>query len=120
MKKILLIEDDTFLVDIYVTKLEENDFKVDAARTGEEGIEMMKKNSFDLVLLDISLPGMDGWDVLEKIRENGGMKKVKVLILSNMDDGNRKRLEDLDAEKYLMKINHTPDEVVQEIKKIFG
>ena len=68
MKKILLIEDDPFLVDIYYTKLEESGFKVDVAFDGEEALIKFKKNKPDLIILDILLPKINGWEVLEKLR----------------------------------------------------
>ncbi len=120
MKKILLIEDDSFLVDIYVTKLEEKKFKVDAVRSGEEGLDLLKKNKFDLVVLDLSLPGIDGWQVLEEMRKNRKTKKTKVLIFSNHEIKERAKLEKLDAQGYLIKINYTPDEIVREIKEILS
>jgi len=118
MKKVLIIEDDSFLVEVYATKLEERGFETEAAQNGEEGLKMLDEKDFDLVVLDISLPGIDGWQVLEKIRTNDRNKEVKVIILSNKDIDDMKKLEDLKVEKYLIKVNYTSAEVVDEIEKI--
>ncbi len=118
MKKILLIEDDSFLVDIYVTKLEKENFKVEAARSGKEAFGLMKKGKFDLVVLDILLPDMNGWDLLEKMREDRKNKKNRVIILSNKYPDKEKIEMDFGIEGYIIKVNYSPDEVVNEIKKV--
>lgn len=119
MKKILLIEDDPFLIDIYNTKLKKSGFEVEVATEGEEGIRKIEEKIPDLVLLDIVLPQMDGWEVLKKIRENKKFKNLKVIILSNL----YQKLEvekgmKFGAIKYLIKAHYTPTEVVKEIRKI--
>lgn len=118
MKKILLIEDDAFLVDIYTTKLKEAGFEVLVAFDGEEGFKKAKDEKPDLVLLDLVLPGMDGWEFLKKAKsENLG--NVKVVVLSNL--GQKEEVEkgmELGAVKYLVKAHYAPSEVVEEVKKI--
>lgn len=117
MKKILLIEDDPFLVDIYKIKLKEAGFSVDVATDGEEGLSKTIEGKPDLIILDIVLPIIDGWEFLEKMKQNK-IKDVKIVILSNL--GQSKEVEKglkLGAIKYLIKSNHNPSEVVEEIKK---
>jgi len=119
MKKILLIEDDQFLIDIYTTKLKEAGFSIEVAKSGREGLKMAKEKKFDLILLDIVLPGLDGWEVLKRIKEGEESKKVPVVVLSNL--GQKEEVEKglkLGALKYIIKANYTPSELVQEIKKI--
>ena len=118
MKKILLIEDDAFLVDIYTTKLKESGFEVLTAFDGEEGFKKAKEEKPDLVLLDLVLPGLDGWEILNKIK-NEKLSDLKVVILSNL--GNKEEIEkgmNLGVTKYLVKSHYTPSEVVEEVKKI--
>ena len=117
MKKILLVEDDPFLVDIYTTKLREEDFEVVVADDGDKALELVEKEKPDLVLLDIVLPNKDGWEILKEVKTKN--KKIKVIILSNL--GQKEEVEKgmrLGAEKYLIKSNFTPSEVVEEIKKL--
>jgi DNA-binding response OmpR family regulator len=119
MKKILLVEDDPLVSDIYKTKLEKEGFKVSLARDSESALNKMKEERPDLLLLDIVLPGAEGWEVLEKMRRDEGVKGIKVVIISNLSQ--KKEIEkglSLGAIKYLIKANYTPSEVVKEIKKI--
>lgn len=118
MQYILLIEDDPFLIDIYSTKLEASGFKVGVAKNGEEALTKLKEEKPDLVVLDIVLPHLDGWEVLARIKENPENKDLKVVVLSNL--GQKEEVEKglkLGATKYLIKAHHTPTEVVEEIKK---
>lgn len=120
MRKILLVEDDPFLVDIYSTKLKEADFEVDTAQDGEEALRKIKEIVFDLILLDIVLPTMNGWEILRSIRRSPGLEDLKVVVLSNL--GEKEDVEkglDSGATKYLVKAHYTPTEVVKEIKQLF-
>jgi len=84
MKHILLIEDDPFLADIYTTKLKEANFEVEIATDGERALTKLKERKFDLVLLDIVLPHIDGWEILRKIKQDSKSKDLKVMVLSNL------------------------------------
>ena len=119
MKNILLIEDDPFLIDIYVTKLKEEGYFVSVAEDGEEGLRMLSQKKPDLLLLDIVLPNFNGWEILRKVKRNDVLKDLKVIILSNL--GEKDEIEkglNLGATKYLVKARYTPTEVIKEIKKI--
>lgn len=116
-KKVLLVEDDLFLIDIYTKKLEKFGYEVVNADTGTKALKMAKDENPDLVLLDIVLPEMEGWEVLERLKKEDS--QLKVIILSNLSQRQEvdKGLK-LGAEKYLIKSQHTPSEVVKEVKKI--
>lgn len=123
MKNILLIEDDPFLVDIYTTKLKEAGFNVEVATDGEKGLRELSEKSFDLLLLDIVLPQIDGWEILEKIKTlRSSIKHLEsliIIILSNL--GQKEEVEKgikMGATKYLIKAHYTPSEVVSEIEKL--
>ena len=119
MKSILLIEDDPFLIDIYTTKLKESGFSVEVATNGEEGIIKAKEVKPKLIVLDIVLPQIDGWEILKKIKQDENLKKIPVIILSNL--GQKSEVEKgikLGAVKYLIKAHFTPSEVIEEIKKV--
>ncbi len=118
-KKILLVEDDSLIVEIYTTRLKEAGFEIESEIDGEGAIRKLKEKEFDLVLLDIVLPNLTGFEFLERIRNKEKLKNVKVLILSNLGQKTDvERAERLGAIKYLIKANYTPSEVVEEIKKI--
>lgn len=118
-KKILLIEDDPLLVDIYTTKLEQEGFKVMALTRGEKALETIEKEKPDLVILDIVLPHVDGWEILQSLKQSDKTKGTKVMILSNL--GQKEEIEKglkLGADQYLIKAHYTPSEVAQEVIKL--
>ncbi len=118
MKSILLVEDDPFLSNIYVIKLEEAGFNVDALSKGEKVLETIKEKNPDLILLDIVLPDMTGWEILEKIKKDSKIKS-KIIILSNLSQKNEKEKGlEMGADHYLVKAYYTPTELIEEIKKI--
>lgn len=120
MKNILLVEDDPFLIDIYGTKFEEAGFSVIPAKSGKEVFIELENKKIDLVILDVVLPGIDGWAVLERIKKEEKFKNIPVIILSNL--GQRSDVEKglkLGAAKYLIKAHYTPSMVVEKIKELF-
>ena len=119
MKKILLVEDDPFLVDIYKTKFEKEGFEVDVAQEGKGGMRKIEEVKPDVLLLDLVLPNFDGFELLREIKSTPRLKDLKVIILSNL--GQKEEVEKgiaLGAVKYLIKAHYTPSEVVEEVKKI--
>ena len=119
MKTILLIEDDPFLIDIYSTKLKEAGFTIEVAIDGEEALRKVKEKNPDLVVLDIVLPQIDGWEILKKIKSEDKFRNLKIIILSNL--GQKEEVEkgiSLGATKYLIKAHYTPSQIVEEIKKV--
>lgn len=115
---VLLVEDDTFLANIYKTKFEMEGFKVSVAENGEIGLADAKKKKPDIVLLDILLPKMDGFTVLKKLKEDDEVKKIPVILLTNLGqkDDVEKGLE-LGAIDYLIKAHFKPSETVDKVKK---
>ena len=119
MKHILLVEDDPFLIDIYTTKMKESGFVVEVASDGESALQKIKEKTPCLVILDIVLPQLDGWEILRQIKSDPKLKKIKIIILSNL--GQKEEVEkgvELGATKYLIKAHYTPSQVVEEIKQI--
>ena len=117
--KILFIEDDPFLSDIYMTKFEEVGYDIDISNDGEEGLKKIRENKPDIVLLDIVLPKRSGLEILEEIKNDSTLKHIPVLILSNLGmDQNFDKAKSLGAAGYLVKSQYTPSEVVAEVEKI--
>lgn len=116
--KILLIEDDSFLAGMYATKLKLEGFKVLLAASGEKGLVLAKKEAPDLILLDIVLPGIDGFAVLQELKKAEGTKKIPVIMLTNLSESNdvEKGLS-LGAVDYLIKAHFMPQEVIEKIKR---
>jgi len=120
-KSILLVEDDPFLIDIYTTKLKESGFTVEVASDGESALRKVKEKEPPLVILDIVLPQLDGWEILRQIKSDPKLKNIKIIILSNL--GQKEEVEKgvaLGAVKYLIKAHYTPSQVVEEVKQIYG
>ncbi len=120
MKKILIIEDEKILVEMYKNKLERNNFQVISAFSSEEGIEILKREKPDLVILDILLPRENGISFLEKIKKIRAISKIPVIVFSNYDDPvTRKEAMNLGVEDYLIKTQFTPLEFLEKIKNYF-
>jgi CheY-like chemotaxis protein len=119
MKRILLVEDDPFIVDIYVSQLKRDGFEVEVANDGQMGLERVKNNPPDLLLLDILLPGMNGWDVLRELRKDPATKNLKVVVISNLNEGDYEQdIKDLAVIRYLLKVSTTPEEISAIVKEI--
>lgn len=120
MKKILIIEDEEFLVEMYKTKFEMENFQVISAFSSEQAIDILKKNIPDLILLDILLPRKSGITFLEEIRQIKNISKIPVIIFSNYDDPvTRDKAKRLGIKDYLIKTNFTPKQLLTKIKKYF-
>lgn len=118
-QNLLIIEDDTFLLQMYSTKLEKDGFVVLAATDGEKGLKMAKKSAPDLILLDLLLPKVDGFQVLEELKKDKATAKIPVLILSNLGQSSDiQRCLALGARDFLIKAHYVPSEVVNKIKEI--
>ena len=118
-KKILIIEDDPFLSEMYATKFTQNGFKIEVAIDGKSGLDKIKEFKPDLILLDIVLPKMDGFTVLSKIKKDPQLKDVPVVLLTNL--GQKSEVEkglSLGAEEYIIKAHYTPTAVVNRVKEI--
>lgn len=121
--KVLIIEDDKFLSELISTKLDKEGYGIALAGDGEAGYKKIEEYKPDIVLLDIMLPGMDGFEVLEKIKKHTdqSLKDIPVIILSNF--GQESKIErglKLGAVDYLVKANFTTGEIVDKIKKVLG
>lgn len=117
MKKILIVEDDKFLRELIAQKLIREDYQVSQAVDGEEGIKKIKEEKPDLILLDLILPGIDGFEVLARIKEDPILAQTPVIILSNL--GQKEDVEKglkMGAVDYLIKAHFTPGEIIEKIK----
>lgn len=121
MKKILLVEDDPFIVDIYASQLKGQGYAVDTAHDGEMALEKIKNNCPDLLLLDLILPKMDGWEVLKNLRQEARTKDLKVIVISNLDQkDNVENISHFGVIKYFLKIQTTPEDISKAVKETIG
>jgi len=117
-KKILVIEDEKTLRFLLNQTLAEEGFEVEEAIDGEEGIQKLKESKPDLILLDLLLPGIDGFEVLSRIKRDSDSESIPVIILSNL--GQEEEVErglKLGAIDYLIKAHFTLDEIALRVKK---
>lgn len=118
-KKILLIEDDPFIAEMYAIKFKE-EFDFDVASDGEKGLQKLAEKRPDLILLDIIMPKMDGFEVLQKIKSDQNLSLIPVVLLTNLGQKeNIKKGLQMGAIDYIIKAHFTPSEVVEKVKKIF-
>ncbi len=118
-KKILLVEDDPFILDIYKQKFIQKGFTVELAMDGQMALDKIKDVMPDILVLDILLPKLDGWEVLKKIRSNPLFKKLKVVIISNLDSQDyQDKIQEFNVSKYFLKIQSTPEEIANTIKEL--
>jgi DNA-binding response OmpR family regulator len=117
--KILIVEDDLFLRRLCQNKLEKEGFEVILAEDGMRGIEEAKKTSPNLILLDIILPNIDGFEVLKILRDEVSTKLIPIILLSNLG-----QKEDIDkglalgANDYLIKAHFSPQEIVDKVREV--
>lgn len=117
--KILLVEDDAFLLNMYADKFRAEDFEVFVSDNGAEAVELAKQKIPDVILLDVILPKMDGFEVLTELKKDPTTKGIPVILLTNLSqkDEVKKGLE-LGAKDFLIKAHFMPNEVVEKVKGV--
>ncbi len=118
---VLIVEDDAFLAGIYTSKFSAEGFQVDHAGDGEEALKLAEKGKPDIILLDILLPKMDGFEVLKHLKKNAKTKHIPVILLTNL--GQKSDVEfglKNGAVDYLIKAHFMPNETVDKVKKVLA
>ena len=121
MPKILLIEDEEIMIELLERKLVQEGYEVLVARDGEEGLRLMRENWPNLILLDIILPKMGGFDVLKEMERNPSLKKIPVIIISN--SGQPVELSKairFGVKDWLIKTQFEPQELIDKIVRQIG
>ena len=116
-KNILIIEDDEFFRELISKKLTSSGFSMSEAVDGQKGIDKVKSSKPDLILLDLLLPNVDGFEVLSTLKENPKTSSIPVIILSNLSSGDdiEKGLK-LGAADFLIKSQSASEEIIEKIK----
>lgn len=118
-KKVLIVEDDEFLRALTAKRLEKEDYAVVVAVDGESVLTQATDNHPDIILLDLLLPGLNGFEVLEKLKANDTLKHIPIIVFSNLGQKEDvERAKKLGANDFLIKANFTLDDVVIKIKEI--
>lgn len=118
MPKILIIEDDPLIIKIYTTRLTSDGYQVLSAENGEDGLKIAEQEIPDLVVLDIMMPRVDGFGVLERLRAHPKMQHTPILVYSNLaQEEEVARAMRLGATEFIVKANLSPTEMVKKIKQ---
>ncbi|MBI3633223.1 MAG: response regulator [Candidatus Vogelbacteria bacterium] len=120
-KKVLLVEDDKFLRETLAKKLITNGLVVQAAIDGKNALEILKTFTPNLVLLDLLLPDIDGFTVLQEMKKDPKFTPVPVIVLSNLDKpDDMQKAKGLGAKDFMVKSNFTLNEIVNRAKATLG
>ena len=120
-KKILIVEDEDVLLDVYKMKFLQTNYQIITAMDGLAGLELARKESPDLILLDLILPKMDGYQVINELKKDKKTKKIKIYILSNLVQN--KEIEkgfQEGVDGFLIKANLTPTQLLNKVNQIFA
>ena len=118
MKKILIIEDEEVLLGLLQERLVQEGYQVDIAKDGQEGLEKIRKFKPDLILLDIVMPKMGGFEVMEEVNKDEELKIIPIIIVSNSGQPvELERAKKLGVKDWLIKTDFDPQEVIDKVKK---
>jgi DNA-binding response OmpR family regulator len=121
VSKILLVEDDFSLRDIYGARLEADGHTVVKASDGEEALAVAMREHPELIILDVMMPKISGFDVLDILRSTPDTKTTKVIMMTALgQDADRKRGESLGVNKYLVKSQVTLEDVMNSVKEVLA
>ncbi len=118
-QRILIIEDDNFIASLMVETFNRAGFDVDLAIDGEKGLKKLEKQIPDIIFLDLILPGISGFELLEKFKKEDKTKKIPIVIISNL--GSRDEIQKglkLGASAYLIKAHILTEELVKKAKEV--
>jgi DNA-binding response OmpR family regulator len=121
MTKILIAEDDLMISEIYQRKFSEKGYEVLTAFSGDQVLEIVKKQSVDIILLDLLIPKIDGFLVIENLRNGNYDPNIKIIVSSNLSQKeDREKVMALGANGFITKSQYTPSEMVEEIKRLIS
>lgn len=120
-RKILLIEDDKFLGELLTERFQKSGLDFVLAVDGEEALEKIRTKAPDLIILDLVLPGIDGYEVLKHLKDNKDFAKIPVIILSNL--GQKEEIErglELGAVDFIVKAHFDLNNIVKKIEQVLA
>lgn len=120
MYKILLVEDDKILLEMYRDKFTHEGFEVFTAVDGQEGIEEMKLVKPNVVLLDLIMPKVTGFEFLKLVKVDPTLNKIPILVLTNIFADAEDLVKNWGVKYFLLKANYTPENIVDKVKQILG
>lgn len=122
--KVLLVEDDMILLEMYKSKFEMEGHKVIIATDGEEALDQLAAHTPDIIILDIVMPKMNGFETLKEIKKSPKLRAVPVILLTNLGesdiDMDRELSYSLGVKDYLIKSRHTPDDIIKKVTQVIN
>lgn len=117
-KKVLIIEDEKNLIDVLKKKINKEDCEVSVARNKEEGLRMIKKINPDLILLDITMPKIDGFVIMETMTKDEKMKNIPIIAISNSGQSTElNRAQKLGVKDLIVRTELDLQDVMEKVKK---
>jgi CheY-like chemotaxis protein len=114
-----VVDDDQFLIEVLMEKLKLSGFSTNGASNGTQALELVEKNRPDLILLDLIMPGMNGMEVLQKLKGNDSTKHIPVIILTNLADSEViSQIKEAGGSGYLIKDTQNINEIVEAVKNL--
>lgn len=119
MTKIVIVEDDPMIAEIYKKKFSESGFEVLMAVSGDEVLNLAKKEKIDIILLDLIMPKMDGFEVTKNLRSGNFDPNIKIIIFSNLNQAeDKEKAMNLGANGFIVKSSYNPSELVAEVQRL--
>jgi CheY-like chemotaxis protein len=117
--KILLFEDEDAIIDMYRAKMAKEGFQLRVARNGAWGLKLAQEDDFDLILLDMVMPAMTGYEAIKALKKNPKTKKIPFIVLSNSaQEGEIKKALQMGARAYFLKSQVTPSVVIDKVREV--
>lgn len=117
-KKVLIVEDDLPTIEAIAFKLNKAGIHADTALNGEEAMERIKREKYDVILLDLLLPKKNGFEVIKEVRADSSFKKTKIIAFTNLgSEDDRKKAAELGVNDYLVKADMKIDDVIEKVLK---
>lgn len=119
--KILIVDDDHNFIEVYSTYLSQAGFDISTANDGQQALSKILTSPPSLILLDIMMPILNGFELLERLCEWPKLNEIPVIIMTNLDDSDEiKTAYNLGAIDYLIKANNNPEQVVKRINRVLN
>ena len=116
MAKVLIVEDDLSLRDVYREAFLQEGFSVETACEGQEGLEKMASFSPDVMLLDLMMPKVSGFDLLEKVKKDPNLKKIPILVTTNVYADEQDLMQNYGVSNFLLKTEYEPKQIVEKAR----
>jgi len=121
MSRIAIVEDDPMIAEIYMKKFTSEGFDVIRAETGDELLKAAQEDKIDLVLLDLVMPKMDGFEVIKELRTGAYDPDIRIIVFSNLSQReDKERAMDLGANGFITKSDYTPSQLVEEVRRLLN